>query len=217
MEKVQAKLFKAITDEEWNEMEQSKLFTLGNYSKGSIIFHYGEIINTIGIVIEGSVNIERVDIEGRRTILSNIPALSVFGESYALTHSRLMVDATASQNNTTILFINVDVLESKKSTAWSNKLKGALLSAALQKNIVLSNRIFCTTPKAIREKVETYLSFEAIKQNSYSFFIPFNREELADYLSVDRSALSKELGKMEREGLIEFRKNHFKLLSFSNI
>ncbi len=207
MRKLQSKLFKDITDDEWNEME-NMLFCEREYKKGSIIFHSGDIVNRIGIVINGSVNIERVDIEGRRSIISNVPRLGIFGESYALSKAKMMVDAVSSLDSD-ILFIDIDILEREKDKSWAYKLRDAMLRVSAEKNIVLSNRIFCTSAKTIREKVENYLSFEAIKNNSYDFFIPFDREELADYLSVDRSALSKELGRMKREGLIDFKKNHF--------
>lgn len=79
------------------------------------------------------------------------------------------------------------------------------------KNRALSHRIFCTSPKTIRGRLVTYLSAQALEQGSSSFSIPFDRQQLADYLGVDRSALSKELGRMRDEGLLETRKNHFLL------
>ena len=88
-----------------------------------------------------------------------------------------------------------------------------LLHISIQKNLTLSNRIFCTSPKTIRERLLIYLSNESRKAGSQEFVIPFDRQQLADYLNVDRSALSKELGKMRDEGLIEFRKNAFHLHS----
>lgn len=207
MRKLQSILFKDIDDDEWKEMEVI-LFHESSYDKGSIIFHSGDVVNKIGIVINGAVNIERVDIEGRRSIISNVSRLGIFGESYALSKAKMMVDAVASLDSD-ILFIDVDVLEREREKSWAYKIRDAMLRVSAEKNIVLSNRIFCSSAKTIREKVDSYLSFESIKNNSNDFYIPFDREELADYLSVDRSALSKELGRMKREGLIEFRKNHF--------
>lgn len=86
-----------------------------------------------------------------------------------------------------------------------------LLENSMRKNIVLSERIFCTAPKTIRGRLLLFLSSCSKKAKSSSFQIPFNRQQLADHLNLDRSALSKELGKMKRDGLIDFYKNTFKL------
>ena len=82
----------------------------------------------------------------------------------------------------------------------------------MQKNLILSQRIFCTAPKTIRSRLLIYLSAQARRVGSDSFAIPFDRQQLADYLNLDRSALSKELGKMRDEGILEFHKNQFRLL-----
>ena len=100
-----------------------------------------------------------------------------------------------------------------KDTHFKDTILNNLLHISIQKNLTLSNRIFCTSPKTIRERLLIYLSNESRKAGSQKFVIPFDRQQLADYLNVDRSALSKELGKMRDEGLIEFRKNVFHLLS----
>lgn len=80
-----------------------------------------------------------------------------------------------------------------------------------RKNLVLSRRIFCTSPRSVRERLLTYLSGQTLQCGSAEFDIPFNRQQMADYLNLDRSALSKELGRMRDEGLLSFRKNHFRL------
>ena len=98
-----------------------------------------------------------------------------------------------------------------KDTLWTDKIMQNLLRISIYKNLILSNRIFCTTPKTIRGRLLIYLSSQASKAESTVFQISFNRQELADYLNLDRSALSKELGKMRDEGLLEFRKSQFVL------
>ena len=86
-----------------------------------------------------------------------------------------------------------------------------LLRISVQKNLILSNRIFCTTPKTIRERLLIYLTGQAVRTGSTAFEIPFDRQGMADYLNLDRSALSKELGKMRKEGILDFHKNKFTL------
>ena len=96
---------------------------------------------------------------------------------------------------------------------WGSKsiLSRTLLQISLRKNLALSQRIFCTTPKTIRGRLLVYLSNQAAKAGSNYFKIPFDRQGLADYLNVDRSALSKELGKMRDEGILTTWKNEFTL------
>ena len=101
--------------------------------------------------------------------------------------------------------------ENHAGASWQGKLLRNLVSIFAGKNRALSHRIFCTSPKTIRGRLVTYLSAQALEQGSSSFSIPFDRQQLADYLGLDRSALSKELGRMRDEGLLETRKNHFLL------
>ena len=96
--------------------------------------------------------------------------------------------------------------------AFAAALIRNLLAVTSQKNLALSRRIFHTSPKTIRGRLLSYLSAQALRENSRSFAIPFDRQQLADYLGVDRSALSAELGRMRAEGLIRFRKIEFELL-----
>ena len=161
--------------------------------------------------------------------MSNITPGHVFAETYALSGEPLMVDAVASETSV-ILFLDMDKLMNSqlenaqfdngqlnnaqfKNTHFKDTILNNLLHISIQKNLTLSKRIFCTSPKTIRERLLIYLSNESRKAGSQEFVIPFDRQQLADYLNVDRSALSKELGKMRDEGLIIFRKNAFHLLS----
>ena len=103
------------------------------------------------------------------------------------------------------------------SCIFHNELIKNLLQVSAQKNLALSRRIFNTSSKSIRGRLLSYLSNQAVLCNSKEFDIPFNRQQLADYLSVDRSALSKELGKMSKEGLIYVKNSHFRLLSVQEL
>ena len=119
-----------------------------------------------------------------------------------------MVDVTAI-DPCEVLFLNVPLLQnpSYRNTSWQTRLLSNLLQVSMQKNLLLSNRIFCTSPKTIRSRLLTYFSRLSVKYGSSTIQIPFNRQQLADYLNLDRSALSKELGKMQQDGLIEYHKN----------
>ncbi|MEE1229127.1 MAG: Crp/Fnr family transcriptional regulator [Lachnospiraceae bacterium] len=213
----QVDMFRAVTKEEFHEIKEHVKWNQKSYKKGEIIFYAGDETDYMGIVTEGSVNIENNDLWGNRSIIGHVEEGEIFGETYALlANEPMMVDVIASEKSQ-ILFINLRALISSDNDkfSWQAKVKNNLLIAAVNKNRVLSNRIFQTSPKTIRGKVSVFLTNISIQKKSRNFDIPFDRQELADYLNVDRSALSKELGKMKREGLLDFSKNHFKIKDLS--
>ena len=182
------------------------------YKKGEYVLRQGEHINDITVLVEGSLHIQKDDYWGNRSILSNVSAGHIFAETYALSREPLMVDVVSAED-CEVLFLNLSALTDPlyANDSWQRKFMKNILNACVQKNQVLSNRIFCTTPKSTRARILTYLSYQAVKEGRTTFRIPFNRQQMADYLNLDRSALSKELGRMRDEGILEFRKNQFTL------
>ncbi len=178
------------------------------YKKNEIIYHMLDIPK-IGIVLTGSVNIETIDYLGNTNILSHIQKDEIFAESYALSKTPMSVYVKACED-CTIQFLDSQALN------HCPKLQQTLLMVSTQKNIRLSQRIFITSNKTIRDRVLAYLSYMSIQKNSLSFQIPFNRQQMADYLNVERSALSKELSKMKKEGLLDYNKNTFILKKEGN-
>lgn len=216
---IKSPIFKDITESEISEMTAAGFLRARKFRKNSFIYHVTDIVHEIGIVASGQVTIEYIDLWGNKAIMSNIVPGHVFAETYALTGEPLMVDAVASETSV-ILFLDMNKLldthldnRQFKNTHFKDTILNNLLHISIQKNLTLSNRIFCTSPKTIRERLLIYLSNESRKAGSQEFVIPFDRQQLADYLNVDRSALSKELGKMRDEGIIESRKNAFHLHS----
>ena len=122
----------------------------------------------------------------------------------------MMVDAVAAEE-CEVLFVNISAFSGGAPGTVHEKLLRNLLTVSMRKNLSLSQRIFCTTPKTVRGRLLTYFSAQAARSGSLQFEIPFNRQQLADYLNLDRSALSKELCKMRDEGLLTFEKNRFAL------
>ena len=185
------------------------------YRKQDLKLGVGTITDRIGIVLEGSVTIESRDVRGNRTILGSIGPKNAFAESYALLENEpLLVDVRANED-CRVLFLRVGALGrlAKERQPWAIALENNLLMDSARKNLMLSRKSFFTAPKGIRARVMAYLNAQAVQAGSTSFSIPFDRQQLADYLNVDRSALSKELGRMRREGLIVCRKNLFTLLT----
>lgn len=172
----------------------------------------------MGIVLHGSTRIERIDYQGNRSILAHIGEGEIFAESYALlSQAPLMVDVVAN-SDCQILFLNLKRAEcaEAKAASWYSTLIMNLLKISNRKNLALSSRSFHTFSSHVRGRILSYLQAQAIQHASYSFDIPFNRQQMADYLNVDRSALSNELCKMRDEGLLVFRKNHFELMGKYN-
>lgn len=183
------------------------------YKKNEIIFHSGDFVSSMGLILSGSVQIENDDLWGNRSVLDHIGKGRVFAETYAfLPKEPLQVTVTAPEK-VSVLFLRTDHLLHTCSNACPHhqKLIENLLKISAQKNLNLSRRIFHTSPKTIRGRLLSYLSFQAASCGKPEFDIPFNRQQLADYLNVDRSALSNELGKMQKEDLLQVTKNHFVL------
>lgn len=184
------------------------------YRKGQRILRAGQTTSRMGLVLEGSVSIESNDLWGNRNILSLVELGQFFAETYALLKAEpMLVDVTANEKSS-ILFLDIGSLRDIASPAlWQVRIISNLLTISSQKNLHLSGRSFHTAPKSIRGRVMSYLNTVALQKRSVSFDIPFDRQQLADYLNVERSALSKELGKMQKDGMIETRKNHFTIIS----
>ena len=211
-------LFLGITESEFETMKELHSMRSSFFFKNGTIFHTGDLIHEIGIIESGSVNIENIDLLGNKSILSNISQGQIFAETYAICHEPMLVDVVAIED-TQVLFADLDILLSNRyaSQPWHAKIMRNILKLSVQKNLVLSNHIFCTSAKTIRSRLLTYLSMESVKAGNTTFQIPFDRQQLADYLNVDRTALSKELGKMSKEGLIYVKKSHFRLLSVQEL
>lgn len=206
-------IFSGITDEEYGEMVTAGWIRLATYQKEAALFRIGDITRELGILLTGSIHIELMDLWGNRMILHNISPGQAFAESYAFCGAPMTVDVTAVEA-CQVLFLHVERLlsDAQQHKSWYRKLLYNLLTLSTQKNLAWSNRMFCISSKHIRTRVMTYLSSEAVRHSSTEFTIPFDRQQMADYLNVERSALSKELGRMCREGILTFRKNHFRLL-----
>lgn len=203
-------LFAGLSADELARLRSSACMRAAEYDKGGVIFAAGDVIRETGIVESGSVNIESIDLWGGRSILSNVGRGGVFGETYALCGEPLLVDAAAAER-CRVLFLRYGTLM-RENAELCGRLTANMLEISLRKNMELSGRMLFTAPKTVRRRLLAYLSAMSVKSGSAAFRVPFDRRGLADYLNVDRSALSKELGKMRREGLIEFSRSEFRIV-----
>ena len=207
-------LFQGMTDTEIAEVLHTLQANEKRYKKGETILSAGGITERLGLIMEGSVTIESNDMWGNRTIISHAGQGQIFAETYALLEKEpLLVDVVANENCRVLFLRNGRYRGLQSNPApWVMKYVANLLAISAHKNLILSGRSFHTAPKTIRGRVMSYLNTLSLQKHSCEFDIPFDRQQLADYLNLERSALSKELGKMQRDGLISCRKNHFVLL-----
>ena len=181
------------------------------YKKGEAILHAGCTTSQMGLVLSGSATVESNDIWGNRTILSYVGCGQCFAETYALLPNEpLLVDVTANED-CRVLFLRIRAISGARS-GWAGMLLTNLLMISAHKNLQLAGRSFHTAPKSIRGRVLSYLNAVSLQTGKREFDIPFDRQQLADYLNVERTALSKELGNMKKDGYFAVRKNHFVLL-----
>ncbi|MDR2900428.1 MAG: Crp/Fnr family transcriptional regulator [Treponema sp.] len=182
------------------------------YQKGEIILLSGNSVNFVGLVISGSVQVIKNDEDGRVNILAELGASELFGETFAcagIDHSPVTVIAS---EKTEILLMNYRKIITicKSSCSFHAKLIENMLALIARKNLMLNQKIEILSKRTTREKLLCF--FNLHRATAKKFTIPFNREELAQYICVDRSSMSAELGKMRDEGIIKFEKNEFEIL-----
>lgn len=184
------------------------------YTKGEIIFHIGEPVQYVGIVLSGCVHLIKEDRFGNRAMFSHIPSLEIFGESFAYSDTaRLPVSAVAAQNSEIMLIDRKKLHTTCHNVCdFHQRLIRNLLGIIAQNNVLLNQKLEITSKRTTREKIMAYLFYEAEKNKTDAFTIPFDRQALADYLGVERSGLSAEISKLHKEGKIEVHRNHFRIL-----
>lgn len=208
------RLFQGISEENIKIMLSCLEAKTVRYKKGDLIYHAGETISSISMVLSGGVNIEHNDYWGNRTVISHISPGFIFGETYAcIAGQPMLVDAVFSEASEVLLLDVSKVLKTcSNSCAHHEALIRNLLTISAHKNLQLSQRMFHTSFKSLRAKLLSCFSEQELQAGSDRFTIPFNRQQLADYLNADRSAMCNEISKMKKDGLISVKKNTFRLL-----
>lgn len=207
-------LFSGASDEDIEAMLGCLQAKLCTYKKGEYVLREGERVERLMMLVKGELHIQRDDYWGNRSIISMVGVGEMFGEAYAAPESGPLMNDVLAVEDSAVIFLDIG----KLLTVCPNGCKfhamavKNLFFAISEKNRKLVRKLGYMSRRTTREKLIAYLSEEAKRQNSSSFSIPFNRQQLADFLSVDRSAMSNELCKLRDEGLIEFEKNRFRLL-----
>jgi len=185
-----------------------------SFEKGAVILREGDPIESIGIILTGFVQIVRNDYAGNRIIQAGFGSGSIFAESFVCAGVRQSPVNVVATEDSSILFVPFTKMIRSCETACSfhHQLIENMMKLLARKNLMLNAKLEIAAKRTIREKVVAYLELEQKKSGQAIFDIPFGRNELADYLCVDRSALSRELGNMKESGLIFFEGKQFALL-----
>lgn len=205
-------LFEGIEDDEMETMLKCLGAFTRRYAKDEFLFRRGDRTECLGVVLTGNVRVVREDWWGNRTVLGDVGAGMPICTEYACTSDPLDVSIVANEP-TEVMFLDVGRAANvcNSSCEFHNRLVKNLMRNLAGTSMVMNRRLDQLAKRSTREKICAFLSDQARAAGSSDFMIGMNRQEMADYLGVDRSAMSTELGKMQREGIIEFQKNHFVL------
>lgn len=202
-------LFKNLTDEELKLLFTNLNYEIKKYDKNETIINPTTNVDNIGIILEGSIILNKYDFCGNKFIITKLKKEDCFGEVYALTKaiSNLEIQALEASK---ILFINIDYLLTNKDTNQvENLFMHNLTMSMAQKTLKINEKLEYLSIKNPREKILLFLTNKAQQKQTKHFKINFNREELASYLGVERTVLSKHLSLLKDEGLIDYHKNEF--------
>ena len=207
-------LFDQIDDDNLDRILACLGAKLVSFDKKYTVFAEGSPARHIGIVISGSVQVTQVDYYGNRNILAVMGRSDIFAEAFACAGVDSLPVSVVANEPSEILLIDRDriLYTCSNNCDFHRQMIFNLMKDLALKTIMFHQRIDITSKRTTRDKLLSYLNFQSKKANSNSFTIPFDRQELADYLEVDRSGLSAEISKLRNEGILESNKNHFKLL-----
>lgn len=206
-------LFADVEDADIVAMLNCLNASVRRYAKGEYAFRRGTSLRDLMILAKGRLHIQKEDYWGNLNILNEVRPGEVFGEAYLVPDSGALMNDVVAAEESTVLFFDMERVLSVCPSAcpFHTRIIRNMFYTISGKNKNLVQKISYMSQRTTREKLLAYLSDESKRQDSSSFCIPFNRQQLADFLSVDRSAMSNELCKMRDEGLLAFHRNAFTL------
>lgn len=212
-------LFKGMSEQDLLSMLNCLSATVKDYHKDECVWLSGDQVKQVGLVLGGEVLIIKDDLYGNRSVLSNVCEGDLFGEAFSCAGIKSLPVSVITVSRSTIMLIDYQrIINTCSNTCvFHMKLIKNMLKILADKNIMLTQKINNMSQRTTREKLLSYLADASTRANSRVFKIPFNRQELADYLCVDRSAMSSELGKLKAEGIIDFARSEFKFLKLYNM
>lgn len=206
-------LFRNLTDDEIQSVIGTMSPYTMKYEKRAVVAQDGDEFPQIGIILSGSLHLTHIDSSGNSNLMDVLGAGDTLGELNSVGRYRLHVTITAAAQ-TEILFLSVDQLLRKNVLTAPTQIRFLqnLTLAVAHKGQYLTRKLEDSIRRSTRERLQDYLSAQYHKAGSRTFAIPLNRQDLADFLFVDRSAMSNELCRMRDEGLLKFEKSRFELL-----
>lgn len=207
-------LFYGLTSEELGSMLHCLGTKIVDTPKGEPVFLEGDPAGFVGIVLEGSIQVVQEDYFGSRSVIHHSDPGDVFAEAFSFTGLDTMpVSAYAVKNSRCMLLACRRMMTvCSNACSFHNRLVKNLLTLVSQKNLMLNEKIRFMSQRTTREKLLAYLSDQAKKTGNAEFTIPYDRQALADYLAVERSAMSAEISKLKKDGILEVKGSHFKLI-----
>ena len=208
-----SRLFSGVSERELEAMLACLRPETKDYPKDAFVLRAGDTAEAVGLVLSGTILMLQEDVWGNRNILSKAGPGQIFAAAYACAPGSVLNVSVLAETPVTVLFLNVGRVLTlcPAACAHHSRIIRNLLGELAGKNLRLGEKLTHMGQRTTRAKLMSYLSAEAQRLGTYELDIPFSRQQLADYLGVERSGLSLELGKMKQDGLLEFHKNHFEL------
>jgi CRP-like cAMP-binding protein len=215
---MKSQLFQGVSEEELVSLLKCLGCTFRAYKKGETVYHAGDFVREIGIVVNGMVHAVNDDAWCNSNIIAEISGGEMFAEAVVCGGVGIISTTVRATVDSEVMFIDFQRIVTTCTSAcvFHTLLIRNMIGVFARKNLVLVGKMEHITKRTTRDKLLSYLSEQSKLHNSTSFEIPFNRQELADYLSVERSALSAEMSRLKADGIINYRKGHFELLEVQN-
>lgn len=201
-------LFAGLSDENIADILDRSKVRIQQLRQGENIISLGSRVTRIGVLLSGSARVVKDDFWGNSTILAHLESGDIFGEAFACSGCAATVDVYAESDADVLWLPYAELVQADESGAVNRRL----VYMFARKNVFLTDRIEHLSQRSLREKILSYLKQQALEAGSSSFTISLDRAGMADYLAADRSALSAMLGRLKKEGVIDFYKNNFTLL-----
>ncbi len=211
-------LFSHLSQDNLEKLLNSFNSKIIHLDKNEIIFREGEVYHNMCILLEGEVILSNTDEYGNRNIIDSVGKNQIFAEVFSFTSKKISPVTATTNKISTLLLVNTDELLSVGNLddldliREKQEIISSLLHTFADKNLILLSKIEVVSRRNIREKILHFLELHKLKNQSKIFLIPYSRKDMADFLGVDRSALSRELSRLKDDGLIDYEKNTFKLL-----
>lgn len=212
-------LFRSLCSDEIVFLLERVSARLTQKRAGAYLLHAGDTTEFMGVVLSGSVMVIQEDVWGHRNIMARVSAGDIVAEAFAAVPGAVLNVSVVAETDCELLLLNIGRLlaECPASDRASGQLVCNLVSILARKTMIFNEKITHISKRTTRDKLLSYLSSEAIRQGQLSFDIAYNRQQLADYLCVERAAMSAELSKLQKQGLLRYHKNHFELTELAEL